>query len=82
MYDLVIRGGRLIDPAQGIDGAFDEGKRVAAIAPAIASDQAREVIPASCLIVVPGLIDQHTHLRYIVKGGRLWHSPESGSGRA
>jgi dihydroorotase len=85
MYDLVIRGGRLIDPAQGIDRAFDvafEGKTVAAVAPAIASDQAREVISASGLIVVPGLIDLHTHLRYIVKGGRLWHSPESGSGHA
>jgi dihydroorotase len=65
MYDLVIKGGRLIDPAQGIDGAFDvafEGKTVAAIAPAIASDQAREVISGSGLIVVPGLIDLHTHV--------------------
>jgi dihydroorotase len=119
MYDLVIKGGRLLDPAQGIDGAFDvafEDKTVAAIAPAIASDQAREVISAAGLLVVPGLIDLHTHvwwggsslsvrpepvarrsgattlvdagsagrleLRHIVKGGRLWHSPESGAGRA
>jgi dihydroorotase len=90
MFDLVIKGGRPIDPAQGIDGAFDvafEGKTVAAIAPSIASGQAREVISASGLIVVPGLIDLHTHVwwggsSHVVKGGRLWHSPESGSEHA
>jgi dihydroorotase len=65
MYDLVIKGGRVIDPAQAVDGAFDvafEGENVAAIAPSIPSDQASEVISASGLIVVPGLIDLHTHV--------------------
>ena len=65
MYDLVIKGGKVIDPAQGIDGAFDvafEGGKVAAIKPGIASDRAREVLSASGLIVVPGLIDLHTHV--------------------
>ena len=40
MYDLVIKGGRVIDPAQGIDGSFDvafEGGKVARVAPGIAA---------------------------------------------
>ncbi len=65
MYDLVIRGGRVIDPAQGRDErrdvAFEDGK-VAAVEPAIDASQAREVIAADGRLVVPGLIDLHTHV--------------------
>jgi dihydroorotase len=65
MYDLVIRGGRVIDPAQGLDQrrdvAFQDGK-VAAVEPAIDPAQAREVRPADGRLVVPGLIDLHTHV--------------------
>ncbi|HEX3207987.1 MAG TPA: amidohydrolase/deacetylase family metallohydrolase [Geminicoccaceae bacterium] len=65
MYDLVIRGGRLIDPAQGLDQrrdvAFQDGK-VAAVAPTIDAREAREVIAADGRLVVPGLIDLHTHV--------------------
>jgi len=60
MYDLVIRGGRVIDPAQGIDGprdvAFKDGK-VAALEATIEAGAAREVISAAGKLVVPGLID-------------------------
>jgi dihydroorotase len=65
MYDLVIKGGRVIDPAGGVDGVCDvafEGGKVAAIAAGIGSDQASEVISAGGLLVVPGLIDLHTHV--------------------
>jgi dihydroorotase len=65
MYDLVIRGGRVIDPAQGQDGradvAFKDGK-VAAVAAEIEAAAAREVISAAGKLVVPGLIDLHTHV--------------------
>jgi dihydroorotase len=65
MYDLVIRGGRLIDPAEGLDQrmdvAFQDGK-VAAVAPTIDAREAREVIAADGRLVVPGLIDLHTHV--------------------
>jgi dihydroorotase len=65
MYDLVIRGGRVIDPAQGIDGprdvAFKDG-RVAALEATIEAGAAREVISAAAKLVVPGLIDLHTHV--------------------
>src|SRR5215204_742699 len=64
-YDLVIKGGTLIDPAQGIhdrrDVAFAGGV-VTAVAPEIAADQASELIDANGRLVVPGLIDAHVHV--------------------
>ncbi|MDF0601215.1 amidohydrolase/deacetylase family metallohydrolase [Psychromarinibacter sp. C21-152] len=63
-FDLLLRNGRVIDPAQGLDGvqdlAFKDGK-VAAIGPSI-SGEAAEVSDVSGLIVTPGLIDLHTHV--------------------
>jgi len=65
MYDLVIAGGRVIDPAQGLDGphdvAFRDGK-VVAVETTIEKGGAREVIEAAGKLVVPGLIDLHTHV--------------------
>lgn len=62
MYDLVLRGSRVIDPSQDLDGvadvAFANGK-VAAIGERL---DAREVRDVSGSIVTPGLIDLHTHV--------------------
>jgi dihydroorotase len=65
MYDLLIRNGRVIDPAAGTDGARDvafESGEVAAVAERIDPASARSVIDAAGKLVVPGLIDLHTHV--------------------
>ncbi len=61
-HDLVLCGGRVIDPASGFDGIADvafEGGKVAAVGPALEGRQSRDV---SGCIVTPGLIDLHTHV--------------------
>ena len=62
--DLILKGGRVIDPSQGLDGIRDVGfanGKVAAIAPRLDGATA-EVRDVSGLIVSPGLIDLHTHV--------------------
>lgn len=63
----LIRGGRIIDPASGRDGIFDlliENGKITRIAGSIPSPPSgTEIIEAKGLLVVPGLIDIHTHLR-------------------
>lgn len=64
-YDLVLRGGRVIDPASGIDARLDvavTGDRIASVQTDIPAAQARLVVDVSGLYVVPGLIDLHAHV--------------------
>ena len=61
-HDLVLRGGRVIDPASGHDGVADvafAGGRVAEVGAGL---EGAEVRDAAGLIVMPGLIDLHTHV--------------------
>jgi dihydroorotase len=62
----LLRGGRVVDPANGIDGPHDvliEGDRIAAVGRDLPVDGATLVeIPAG-YVVCPGLIDMHVHLR-------------------
>lgn len=62
--ELILRGGRVIDPSQGLDAIRDIGfanGKVAAISAHLDSSSA-EVRDVSGLIVSPGLIDLHTHV--------------------
>jgi len=64
-HDLMIVDGHVIDPAQGIDGpadvAFANGK-VSAIGPTLDRKSAKEVRSARGRLVLPGIIDLHTHV--------------------
>lgn len=65
MKNLLIKGGRVVDPAQGIDGVCDvliEKGKIAAIGKKLDAPGA-EVIDAAGRLVTPGLIDIHVHLR-------------------
>ena len=63
-YDLVIAGGRVIDPARKFDAIADvgiAGGKIAAVRPNLAAAGAAQTIDARGKLVVPGLIDIHTH---------------------
>jgi len=63
--DLIIQGGTVIDPATGLhsrsDVAITDG-RIVAVEPHIGLGEATEVLDATDLLVVPGLIDLHVHV--------------------
>ncbi len=63
-YDLLLKGGHVIDPANEIDRVIDiaiTGKTIAKVAPDIPAEQAKKTVDVSGLHVTPGLIDLHGH---------------------
>lgn len=78
-YDLLLKGGHVIDPANHIDEVRDvavsQGK-IAAVEKNIPADQAGKVVDVSKLYVTPGLIDIHYHIGH--GGAPLnWFMPEA-----
>lgn len=72
-YDLVVKGGRVIDPSLGIDAVRDvaiAGGRIAAVEENITTDST-ETIDARGKIVVPGLVDIHSHAARTKEGPPL-----------
>lgn len=63
-YDLLLKGGRIVDPAQELDCIAHlgiSGGRIAGISPDIGAGQARRTLDVTGLLVLPGLIDLHVH---------------------
>ena len=64
-YDTAIVGGRVLDPASGLDGRYDvgiAGGKIACVASEVDRAAAARVVEAAGQIVTPGLVDLHTHV--------------------
>jgi dihydroorotase len=64
-FDLLLKGGRVLDPANRVDDVRDVAivrGRIAAVDPDIPADSARRTVDAGGLLVLPGLVDLHAHV--------------------
>jgi dihydroorotase len=64
-YDLLLKGGHVIDPKNGVDAVMDvaiRGNRIAAVNANLSASQASKTIDVSNLYVTPGLVDIHVHV--------------------
>lgn len=64
-YDVLLKGGRVLDPASGLDAVRDIALahgHIAAIAPDIPAENAIQVLDVKNKLVTPGLIDYHVHV--------------------
>lgn len=72
--ELLVKGGHVIDPANGIDGVADvaiSGGKIIAVGADLASDGVDRVIDVSGRYVTPGIIDMHAHVFHTHKRSRL-----------
>ena len=78
-YDLLLKGGHVLDPANHLDAVLDvavASGKIAAVAKDISASSATKVIDVSGLYVTPGLIDIHYHIGH--GGASLnWFDPEA-----
>ncbi len=79
-YDLLLKGGHLIDPKNAIDGIRDlaiRNGRIAAVASHIEPERSRSVIDVSGTYLTPGLVDIHTHLYHSTGIPNAWAGDNS-----
>jgi len=71
-FDLIVAGGQLLDPATNREGRFDlgiSGGRIAAVERNLPAESSAHFIDVKGQLVVPGLVDLHTHL---YEGSTYW----------
>ena len=71
-YDLLLKGGQVIDPANHVNAVRDiavTGDKIARVAENIPAAEAKKVVDVSGYIITPGLVDIHTHLFVEDPGG-------------
>ena len=74
-YDLLLKGGEVIDPSQNLHARRDiafAGGRVAALAESIPADKAKETVECNGKLVAPGMIDLHVHVYWGVSHYGIW----------
>jgi dihydroorotase len=65
MYDLLLKGGTVVDPSTALHGVHDiavQDSTIARISPSIPNEEASRVLEVTGKIVTPGLIDLHAHV--------------------
>ena len=70
-FDLLLRGGRVLDPTQGLDAVLDlaiADGRVAAVEASLPATAARRTLNVRNRLVIPGMIDTHAHVYEHVTG--------------
>jgi dihydroorotase len=71
-YDLLLKGGQVIDPANKVNGVRDvavTGDKIARVAESIPASDAKKVVDVTGYYVTPGLVDIHTHVFVEDPGG-------------
>jgi dihydroorotase len=79
-YDVLLDGGFVIDPANGVNGVRDvaiQDGRIAAVEADIAPERARQVLDVRGLYVTPGLIDLHVHVFHTTGIAGAWAGDNS-----
>ena len=74
-YDLVLKGGRVIDPSQCLNGYYDvavRDRKIAAIAQSLPPHQSQQTVDVSGQLICPGLIDLHVHVYEWVTDYGIW----------
>lgn len=80
-YDIVIKGGHVIDPKNNIDGVKDiaiANGKIALVSENINANEGKKVIDARNLYVTPGVIDMHVHVFYGTEAGNDYMNGPNG----
>lgn len=79
-WDLLLKGGRVVDPKNGVDRVADlavKDGRIAAIGSGLEASRAAKVVDVSGLVVTPGLVDIHVHLFHTTGIKDVWAGDNS-----